>query len=250
MRRSCLPTAPNARAFSRKPWIALSLVLGGALLAACVGDDPIRADDAGAPPATADAAPADAGVVVDAAPTDAGVAVDATPPLDATVAPFRVFVSSMTYDGAPGMGGRAAMDSQCTGLGGSLLGPRRWLAYVADPGAETHPADRFQDVPGGWFLANETALVVASKALLRTGAILRPITMTETKAQLPMTAQDFVWTGMNGNIASGQHCGRWQNGTFNLQGRVGLAQRGNAEWQSAGEDTCNQKRRIYCFEQP
>ncbi len=221
------------------------------MLAACVGADPIRAEDAGAP-APADAASPEA--AVDAAPADAGVGVDATPPVDAAVdaagAPFRVFVSSVTYDGAPGMGGRAAMDSQCTGLGGSLLGSRRWLAYVADPVAEPHPADRFQDVPGGWFLPNEAALVVASKALLRTGAILRPITMTETKGSLAMAAQDFVWTGMNGNTASGQHCQRWQNGTFNLQGRVGLAQRGNAEWQSAAEDTCNQKRRIYCFEQP
>jgi hypothetical protein len=224
-----------------------------AVTAGCVGDDPLLDDapDAAVPIVDATAS-VEAGPPPDAA-VEASSPMDAsTDAPDATVMPFRAFVTAQNdFDGSPGAGGRAGADGVCTGAASVLVGSRKWMAYLGVTGGASpeHPATRFSDATNGWMLADGKTPVVADKAALLRGEVLRRLDMTERGTTVVAGDSALVWTGMSLNVAAGTNCANWTRQTGE-SGRVGSLRELGLGWQSTGTESCSTKQRLYCFEQP
>jgi len=158
-----------------------------------------------------------------------------------------VFVTNATYHGdfdaqAIGYLGVAAADRLCnlaaTGAGMSAS----FRAYVSGP---LSASNRLMD-SSPWYLRGTSSVAFATKASLL-GAPGFPINRNENG--LPVTGTSDVWTGTTAGGLAGANCSTW---SMNLMTQTGLKGSSSASvgWASSGAAlTCDQRARLYCFEQ-
>lgn len=152
---------------------------------------------------------------------------------------LRVFASSSLHNG--NLGGVAGADTKCQALADAKGMGGTFRAWISASGANA--IDRITSA-GPWYLGTE--MVVASRAGLASGALLRAIRSDENGTTLP-TSEDRIWTGTASNGShSTPDCNGWTSTSGS--GRVGEGERSDTGWTSLTTEACNQVNRIYCFE--
>jgi hypothetical protein len=163
---------------------------------------------------------------------DGGAAVDAS-------ASQLVFVSSSTSSAK--YGGLAGADARCASLATKAGLAGTWVAWLSNGGGP-HAIDRLTSA-GPWRLVSGE-LVAQNKAELASG-LRHAIDRDERGMAVPPSR---VWTGTGGNGRFlTNDCDKWSEG--GNDGRCGETSAVDAKWTSVAVDSCDDQRRLYCFQQ-
>jgi len=158
-----------------------------------------------------------------------------------------VFVSSEVYDGD--LGGLTGADAICQSLADAAgLPPRIYKAWLSD--ARAPVKDRFTHSTSAYVRTD--GMVIADNWADLTdhpGAdpLLVPIDRDENGSAV---ASSFVWTGSTfAGDPTAATCFLWNDGTNASSGRSGQTNQVGPGWTSDATHTCENLRRLYCFEQ-
>lgn len=158
-------------------------------------------------------------------------------------------LSSWPQAGA-GASGVDAGDSICRNLAADagLPYPDGFKALLSDN--TTDAIDRF-DTDGPW-IRPDGVMVAANKAELFGETLSTAITVTESGDYLPSSDFYHAWTGTNPDgSASGWHCGNWELGSAETQGRSGNSAAANSFWTGGNPgnwpDDCDSSYALYCL---
>jgi hypothetical protein len=225
----------------RGRWVALAacaVTLAGACATPALDEEPtpevprpqpeggtLPARDAGRPPAP---------VADEAGTADAASDVDAASSL-------RVFVSSTAVTGD--LLGLAGGDAACNELAKAAALGGSWIAWLSNSGGP-HAVDRLTSV-GPWRLVTGE-VVATTKAGLTAGSLMHAIDRDEKGVALAAASRVWTGTGPDGRYATND-CSKW-TGAGNNDGRHGETSSTTSTWTSAGVDSCNNLRHLYCFE--
>ena len=153
----------------------------------------------------------------------------------------KVFTTSTTYLGNFGGQGKAdnicQKKAQAAGLTGKY---KAWLSTTSSPAKDRIPDAKYVK-------ATDTSITIANnKNDLLDGTINTPLEYDEYGNKI---TDEGVWTGtgMRGNYKSGS-CMNWTNGTSNVYGRSGLANKTQTNWTDTVNAQCNSKQHLYCFQ--
>jgi hypothetical protein len=150
----------------------------------------------------------------------------------------RVFITSTPYQGTFGSAEKGdelcAAAATVAGLGGS------WVAWLSENSKDA--ADRIQS-PGPWYLVDQSTLVFANAAQLRTTP--SAIIDQDEKGEMVSHTND-VWTGTNtGGLHGGSDCIGWlvssSSATTGSLFSIDL-------WTQSSNEVCTKQLRLYCFE--
>lgn len=156
----------------------------------------------------------------------------------------RVFVTSTTYNG--NLGGLAGADEKCrvrataASLGGT------WVAWLSTDAS--HAISRINEAR--YFLVDNTTVIVNNKSSLASGNLLVPINKDENGAVADSAIR--VWTGTDAtgqNIFNTMCRTSWNSNSIFGNGRAGCLDRQDSNWTSCGSWSCDEFKRLYCFEQ-
>jgi hypothetical protein len=160
--------------------------------------------------------------------------------------PCRVFLSSTFYNG--NLGGLVGADAKCQGLAAAVGLSGTYKAWLSDTTGS--PSTRFVPSTGPYRLINGTT-IAANWADLMDGALLAPISVTETRGGVGTTDSTWTNTLINGNRESaGEHCSNWSTNASPVDGRQdGHALESDSEWTDGGGPPCSAFLHLYCFQQ-
>jgi hypothetical protein len=174
----------------------------------------------------------------------------------------RVFVTSEEFYGdmvpaSPGAGGGPTcsgvdltpIDEICDGLAADAGLGGRWRAYIGTPAENA--IDRIVG-DGPWVNVpapgNAPVVVFNEKSALAAGALATPLERDENGALV--IGGTPVWTGITpGATRSDWHCGCFAENDFALLGYTGSVAATGSAWHANGNMNCDQRCRLYCFEQ-
>lgn len=161
-----------------------------------------------------------------------------------------VFVTSAAYNGA--LGGVRGADEKCqdsADAAGSIVPPGTYRAWISDGGESpgtnfTRPIAPYVNAKGETVIANDYEDLVD-------GSLVNPIRITELGGEvIENDPSRTVWTGVGTDgLATGRarHCSGWT--TAGGLGEVGDTFRVNRQWTMTSAYSCDNLRRLYCFQQ-
>jgi hypothetical protein len=171
---------------------------------------------------------------------------------------IRVFVTSFPVGGdifGPGCGwvpcpprfGLMGADYACV-VAGWATGPfptGNWAAWLSSTGT-----DAIDRIPEGEYRLLDGTVVANDKADLTDGTLEAPIDLTENQTRLDPGQN--VWTGTDddGTNAGFGTCLNWFTDSDANTARVGEAGKADATWTDFGDDSCDKRNHLYCFEVP
>ena len=157
-----------------------------------------------------------------------------------------VFVTSEVYDG--GLGGLAGGDANCQSLADAAgLPPRIYKAWLSD--ATTAVKDRFTQSTSA-YVRTDGMVIEDNWAGLIDNNPARLLVSIDRDENSNAVASSFVWTGSTfAGDPLPATCSDWGDGTNASSGRVGRTDRVSLSWTSNATHTCENLRRLYCFEQ-
>jgi hypothetical protein len=161
-----------------------------------------------------------------------------------------VFVTSEAYNGA--LGGMRGADQKCrdaADAAGSIVPPGTYKAWISDGGES--PGTRFTRASAPYVSADGETIIAEDYEDLVDGGIANPIRLTELGGEVADNdASRTVWTGVGvGGLTTGRdrHCTGWT--TAGGLGEVGDTYRANRQWTLTSAYSCDNLRRLYCFQQ-
>ena len=131
--------------------------------------------------------------------------------------------------------------AEAAGLGGV------WVAWLSD--GQISPSTRFDTSFAGAYVLLDGTIVAKKWVGLTTPPLLHAIDMDEmtmTQSQAP------VWTAtLESGVSSDSHCVGWMSSSAEQAATVGAADAAvtNGSWTQGDSLPCDQKARLYCFEQ-
>ena len=167
-------------------------------------------------------------------------------------APKRVFVTSGTYE-AFALGGLAGADSICNAAAAAASLPGTYMAWLSN--TTDGPATRFATHHTGAYELVDGTVIADDWADLTDGALLAPIDVDETGAQV----SDFAWTNTrfdgtphctSSSPTAACECTDWSTTTGSNTGFLGSSVATTAQWSTVTTRFCSRNfHRLYCFEQ-
>lgn len=158
-----------------------------------------------------------------------------------TSQPKRVFVTSTSYTG--NLGGIAGANAKCAARASAASLTGTYLAWVGD-GTGDPDGSFTKSYP--YYQVNASTAVATGYASLTDGNLNNPIDRDE----FGNPQFDYVWTNVDvGGMAQSLSCLNWSSAASSDVGGLGSTAEVNGGWTAAGAVSCNQPRRLYCFEQ-
>ena len=161
-----------------------------------------------------------------------------------------VFVTSEAYNGR--LGGMGGADRKCqdaADAAGSIVPPGTYRAWISDGGES--PGTRFTRSAVPYVNADGETIVARDYEDLVDGALLSPIRLTELGGEVADNDPSrTAWTGVGTDgLATGRdrHCSGWTKAGG--LGEVGDTYRANGQWTLTSAYSCDNLRRLYCFQQ-
>lgn len=173
---------------------------------------------------------------------DASSPVDGSPPDGGRVA----FVSSKAVFGdlvRLEANGRAGATKVCRDLAEAIpeLKSRAWIAFIRTNGDA--PGAPFE--AGTWYRADGELLIEGGVPSFENRPA-RNLNVTEKKTVFALPTA--VWTGETGKSDTSD-CDDWRSDGGDRKAVIGNANANGESWINVGTQPCNQRARIYCFEQ-
>ncbi len=162
-----------------------------------------------------------------------------------TVWPKRVFVTSTSYNGS-GVGGVAGAHAKCQAraTAGGLTGTfKAWISGTSSDDPESTFTQPTQDygLLNGTVIANGWTDLVDS-------SLDNVINRDEFNNVVGSTNK--VWTGVSfDGTSTGWDCSDWTSSSSSTFAYTGAVNATDTKWTMEGLQTCNNTRRLYCFEQ-
>jgi hypothetical protein len=152
----------------------------------------------------------------------------------------RVFVTSAQYEA--NFGGLAQADTLCNASAAALGG--KWVAWLSDE--NTNAVDRVKDV-SPWYLVDGSTVAFANASQLRA----TPSTTIRLDERAGTSSSIVnVWTGTGaGGMRSHKSCGSWTSTDYNTTGTYGTPNSDVTGWTGFGDNSCQSRGSLYCFEQ-
>lgn len=161
-----------------------------------------------------------------------------------------VFVTSEAYTG--NLGGMRGADRKCqdaADAAGSIVPPGTYRAWISDGGES--PGTRFTRASAPYVSADGETIIAEDYEDLVDGSIATPIRLTELGGEVADNDPSrTVWTGVGTDgLATGKdrHCSGWTRAGG--LGEVGDTYRANRQWTLTSAYSCDNLRRLYCFQQ-
>jgi hypothetical protein len=161
-----------------------------------------------------------------------------------------VFVTDAVYNG--NLGGIHGADQKCqdaADAAGSIVPSGAYIAWISDGGEA--PGTRFYRSMAQYVNANGALIIAKNFEDLVDGDLANPIRITELGNEvIENDPSRTVWTGVGTDgLATGRdrHCSGWT--TAGGLGEVGDTFRANRQWTLTSAYSCDNLRRLYCFEQ-
>jgi hypothetical protein len=161
-----------------------------------------------------------------------------------------VFVTDAVYNG--NLGGMHGADQKCQDAAdapGSIVPPGTYRAWISDGGES--PGTRFHRPVAPYANANGALIIAKNFEDLVDGDLANPIRITELGTEvIENDPSRTVWTGVGTDgSATGRdrHCNAWT--TAAGLGEVGDTFRKNRQWTLTSAYSCDNLRRLYCFQQ-
>lgn len=167
-------------------------------------------------------------------------------PLSATITyspplPRRIFVTSSAFSGD--LGGLSGADLKCqTAADGADLGGA-WTAWVS-----TNTVNAVDRIPDDVYMLVDGTMVLHNKQEIASGSsVLIPINKDENG---DLVSGEFAATGTGGDgISTNQTCNNWTSESSADSVTYGKTDQTFVSWTNLAAASCDQSRRLYCFEQ-
>lgn len=174
-----------------------------------------------------------------------------SPPIDAGILAKRVFVSSLTFDGAS-LKSTTDADKACEAMATAAKLGGYWQAWISD-GVSSSPATRFgPPFNGPYVLAFQPKTEIAPNAAGFAKKLEHAIDVDENGVM----RGGFAWTQTDPNgdflptgVVTGSACEAWSSASPDKSGSTGSVTATGSEWTFVGTQSCDTMGRIYCFEQ-
>jgi hypothetical protein len=160
--------------------------------------------------------------------------------------PCRVFVTSTTHNG--NLGGLTGADDICQVRASAAGLPGTYKAWLSDN--TSTPSTRFVQSTGP-YRRIDGVIVADNYADLTDGSLDAAINVTEIGATISADVETWTSTKFDGTRAASGNCDQWTSplsGIFTAT--FGSATTSNTTWTEKDlTSTCNEPRRLYCFQQ-